>query len=331
MGSNPILNQYLLRITVAGHVVQEPQHLTDGTCLFPVNAVTYVREQMQAATLMCWDNRPPCPKAYSPVHITDPLDCIDRRTLLPVIVVEDLTLQVGDHRLAALANNARIETTRIFLEEYTTKSPHDHSIIIPESPYHLIPDQSHQYIPSTASLSSIPPYPNPPPLPILTPTWWKDNAEKLYPPFEASSKQTLAILSQPPSREYLQSQEEASVNNQPGQDLPTSYALRGARDEEISEKHGNSDFNHSTSFENISNESYISQQPRQLFSVMEQEHNNIQTPITQLNEATIYLEELPIDTSKHLSVSSKKRKRTDSDAGGPSNSTRAKRSDPTGR
>ncbi|KIJ24807.1 hypothetical protein M422DRAFT_274328 [Sphaerobolus stellatus SS14] len=63
---------------------------------------------------------------------------------------------------------------------------------------------------------------------------------------------------------------------------------------------------------------------------MEQEHNNIQTPITQLNEATIYLEDLPIDTSKHLSVSSKKRKRTDSDVGGPSNSTRAKRSDPTG-
>ncbi|KIJ24808.1 hypothetical protein M422DRAFT_274329 [Sphaerobolus stellatus SS14] len=226
MGSNPILNQYLPRITVAGHVVQEPQYLTDGTCLFPVNAVTYVREQMQAAIFIasivpskCWDNRPPCPKAYSPVHITDPLDCIDRRTLLPVIVVEDLTLQAGDHRLAALANKAH------------------HSIIFPESPYHLIPDQSHQYIPSTASLSSIPPYPNPLPLPISTPTWWKDNTEKLYPPFEASSEQTLAILSQPPGREYLQSQEETSVNNQPGQDLPTSYALTGARDEETSEKH----------------------------------------------------------------------------------------------
>jgi len=44
---------YLLpRVTVVGHAIQDPQILDDGTILFPVNALAYVRDDMEVATFM---------------------------------------------------------------------------------------------------------------------------------------------------------------------------------------------------------------------------------------------------------------------------------------
>ena len=57
------------------------------------------------------------------MHITGHLDHIDGRTLLPVIVVEDLTLQIADPVLAELANQARLKNAQDFLETYLTHSP----------------------------------------------------------------------------------------------------------------------------------------------------------------------------------------------------------------
>jgi len=60
------------------------------------------------------------PEEYSPVHITGPIDCLDTRTHLPVIIVEDITVDIGDRRIAELANEARVENSHAFVEAYVT-------------------------------------------------------------------------------------------------------------------------------------------------------------------------------------------------------------------
>ena len=77
----------------------------------------------------CWNNAPPIPQNFSPVHITGPIDCLDKRTRLPVIIVEDLTLQVGDSRLGELADRARIQNTRTFLDNYLNEYIHENGVL----------------------------------------------------------------------------------------------------------------------------------------------------------------------------------------------------------
>jgi hypothetical protein len=55
-----------------------------------------------------WPVGPPVPLPQSPIHVTGPFQCIDHNTRLPVLIVEDLTFNVGDRRVAELMNEARL-------------------------------------------------------------------------------------------------------------------------------------------------------------------------------------------------------------------------------
>ncbi|KIJ55051.1 hypothetical protein M422DRAFT_241135 [Sphaerobolus stellatus SS14] len=289
------LREALPRVTVVGHVIQEPQILDDGTCLFPVNAVTYVRGEMEAATFItsitpsaCWDNHPPAPKAFSAVHITGPIDCVDKRTLLPVITVKDLTLQIGDPRLAELADR--------------------NSEILPTAPYNLTADTVHPYLPSTAAVSSIPSYPNPPPVPFETPSWWKENAQKTYPVFEGSQEDLAFILSQPPAAQYL-----SKYDNSPTNRLTQTSSILGLTSSGT--YHTDTQLAGSTSMNIFQSQDENKSQDG---SVNLPSTNYHPAPSVRLDADTVYLEDIPIDNPKYVPSPSKKRKRTDSDIGGPS-------------
>ncbi|KIJ32934.1 hypothetical protein M422DRAFT_265275 [Sphaerobolus stellatus SS14] len=94
-----------------------------------------------------WPITPPTPKLHSPVHITGFIDCIDKFSLIPVIMVEELTLEIGNNRVTELINQARLESVGL-------KDPVSHQ------PFHthLNYNFSWKHQPSTASLSSIPSY-----------------------------------------------------------------------------------------------------------------------------------------------------------------------------
>jgi len=169
-----IQNHFLPRITVVGHIIQKPKILGDGTVVFPVNCLAFVRGDMEASTVIgsiapakCWSTGPPVPDAFSPVHISGPLDCLDKKTLLPVIIVEDITLDIGDREIAELANTARIKNTIDFIESYVnspiTGPP---PFKVAEEFFKLIPDEQYKYGNSNASIKSVPPYPNLMPYPL---------------------------------------------------------------------------------------------------------------------------------------------------------------------
>jgi len=49
-----------------------------------------------------------------------------------------------------------------------------------------MPDFEHQYAASSVSPASIPPYPNPPHLPLLAPPWFNDHVNRDHPPFSST-------------------------------------------------------------------------------------------------------------------------------------------------
>ncbi|KIJ44871.1 hypothetical protein M422DRAFT_251494 [Sphaerobolus stellatus SS14] len=168
-----ILPTFSPRVTIAGHVLQDVQELSDGTKLIIINAMDFVRDYHQVVTVIAamtpnnrWPIKPPTPKKNSPIRITGFIDCIDNQSRLPVITIEELTLELGNKRVAELANHARIERLLLKRKIHTTRET--------ETVMELImADKYWKYTASTASLSSIPPYGNPYPLPFpLEPTSW---------------------------------------------------------------------------------------------------------------------------------------------------------------
>ncbi|KIJ24034.1 hypothetical protein M422DRAFT_56576 [Sphaerobolus stellatus SS14] len=104
------------RISMIGHVLRGPTRSMTGTVLFPINSVAYVRDFLQVSTVIAsivpnnrWPGGVPSPKVNSPIHVSGPIDCIDDNTKLPVITVEELILEVGNHKLGELAYEAMFQ------------------------------------------------------------------------------------------------------------------------------------------------------------------------------------------------------------------------------
>ncbi|KIJ32904.1 hypothetical protein M422DRAFT_265243 [Sphaerobolus stellatus SS14] len=104
-----ILPTFSPRVTIAGHVLQDVQELSDGTKLIIMNTMDFVRDYHQVVTVIaamtpnnCWPIKPPTPKKNSPIRITGFIDCIDNQSRLPVVTIEELTLNLGTNVLLNL-------------------------------------------------------------------------------------------------------------------------------------------------------------------------------------------------------------------------------------
>ncbi|KIJ23479.1 hypothetical protein M422DRAFT_275925 [Sphaerobolus stellatus SS14] len=180
-----ILRAFQPRVVISGFIFQETEVLDDGTKLIFINAMGFVREGYQVLTVIGsmaignrWPTGPPTPKLYSPVHITGFFDCIDNFSLTPVIIIEELTLEVGNKRVTELINQARIEGK--FSKFHRT----EHSASRQAFETNVDFDFSWGYAESRASLASIPafhtPYPTPFPL-DRSAFWYPEREEPQYP------------------------------------------------------------------------------------------------------------------------------------------------------
>ena len=131
----------LLRITVVSHVIQDPQIMDDSTVLFPISAMAFIHDDTKIATFMweslsysyyvslsclsiwnincshrCWCYYIPIPTYGMLILVTGLVNCIDMNNHLPIMVVEDLTPDIGDCHITVLANNARLKDTMKFIE-----------------------------------------------------------------------------------------------------------------------------------------------------------------------------------------------------------------------
>ncbi|KIJ42583.1 hypothetical protein M422DRAFT_48192 [Sphaerobolus stellatus SS14] len=112
-----------------------------------------------------WPITPPTPKAHSPIHITGFIDCIDSKSGLPVITIEDLTLEIGNRRVTELANMARIQAVML-------RHPHQQHITEAGEIAPIEVDAEWRYPNSMVSLSSVTPHSTayPIPFPLLPPS-----------------------------------------------------------------------------------------------------------------------------------------------------------------
>ncbi|KIJ55904.1 hypothetical protein M422DRAFT_239066 [Sphaerobolus stellatus SS14] len=149
------------RVTVAGHIIQDTHEFDDGTQIIFINTIGYVQDYFQVLTVIgamamgdSWPPPPPSPKLHSPVHITGIIDCIDRKGFIPVIAIEELSHELGNHRVAELANHARIARAKLIGRP-----------LFPETaPIEF--DPAWCYFDARLSISSIPDYTNPYPTPF---------------------------------------------------------------------------------------------------------------------------------------------------------------------
>ncbi|KIJ32920.1 hypothetical protein M422DRAFT_265260 [Sphaerobolus stellatus SS14] len=165
-----MLQAFRPRVVISGYICQETEVLENGTNIIFVNAMGFAREHYNVVTVLGamvanlrWPIQPPTPKIYSPVQITGFIDCIDTFNQLPVITVEDITLEVGNKIVAEKVNQARVDLALIC---YHKRS----AFPVARRPFHrdIEFNYSWAYSGSYASLSSIPsyntPYPQPFPL-----------------------------------------------------------------------------------------------------------------------------------------------------------------------
>ncbi|KIJ23692.1 hypothetical protein M422DRAFT_275676 [Sphaerobolus stellatus SS14] len=181
-----ILRAFSPRITISGHVIQEVQQLRNGTKLVLINSMGFVRDHFQTLTVFGamapndrWPIAPPTPKPNSAIHITGFIDCIDNMNGIPVITIEDLTLEIGNRRVAELANTARIQ-------QAMNTNQQEGPAMIEGDITPIQADRSWRYEESRVSLSSVPPYstPYPIPFPLLPPSRAPGEPKPLDPGFD---------------------------------------------------------------------------------------------------------------------------------------------------
>ncbi|KIJ48380.1 hypothetical protein M422DRAFT_45364 [Sphaerobolus stellatus SS14] len=163
-----LLTGFVPRISVLGHVIGTPTLTPNGTVLFGVNSTAYVRDWVQVATVIGaiprsahWPVGPPSPKPWSPIYITGPIESIDNNTLLPVVTIEDVTFEAGNHSWGQIANDARLRLSY-------------HGAMLPNNITYsnfvsVHASHDHEYHPSSASYASVPRFPLTYPLPLETP------------------------------------------------------------------------------------------------------------------------------------------------------------------
>ncbi|KIJ41800.1 hypothetical protein M422DRAFT_255114 [Sphaerobolus stellatus SS14] len=179
------------------YITQETELLKDGTKLIFINAMGHVREYQQVITVigsMVANTRwpaltklpiPPTPKLHSPMHITGFIDCLDEFSLIPVITIEELTLEVGNNRVAELINQARLDSIRSNIGRDPASQQTFQT--------HIEFNDTWRFQPSTASLSSVPAYntPYPRPFPLDGVPYWLPrpaDVEYLPPRYPAPSE-----------------------------------------------------------------------------------------------------------------------------------------------
>ncbi|KIJ32883.1 hypothetical protein M422DRAFT_265218 [Sphaerobolus stellatus SS14] len=125
-----------------------------------------------------WPRGPPSPKPNSPVHVMGPIDCIDANTKLPVVTVEELTLEVGNRKLAEIANLARLR--KAYQEVRSRSMPPNFGDLLP---HELAADVGYPYQSSSVSLASTPSLPNSWPIPLERPLGASHETGIEYPRF----------------------------------------------------------------------------------------------------------------------------------------------------
>ncbi|KIJ23516.1 hypothetical protein M422DRAFT_247383 [Sphaerobolus stellatus SS14] len=183
--SSVILRAFQPRVVISGFIFQKTEVLDDGTKLIFINAMAHIRDYYQVLTVIGsmavnnrWPAKPPTPKLYSSVHISGFLDCIDTFSLIPVVVIEEITLEVGNKRVADLINQARFENSLSKFHrpaDSTSRMPFQSEVDF---------DFSWGYAESRVSLSSVPSYQTPYPTPFPldgTPYWYPKTEDPVYP------------------------------------------------------------------------------------------------------------------------------------------------------
>ncbi|KIJ48686.1 hypothetical protein M422DRAFT_247547 [Sphaerobolus stellatus SS14] len=82
-----------------------------------------------------WPKGPPIPKLHSPVHFIGILECIEKVIITPVIMVEEITLEIGNQKIRTLSTPA--------FDMLNGTMPK------------ISPDLEYQYEPSSASLGAV--------------------------------------------------------------------------------------------------------------------------------------------------------------------------------
>ncbi|KIJ23517.1 hypothetical protein M422DRAFT_275890 [Sphaerobolus stellatus SS14] len=152
------------RVVISGYIFQETEELANGTKLIFVNGMGFVGEHYNVLAVVGamvankrWPVQPPTPKLYSPVQMTGFIDGIDSCNDLPIIAVEDITLEIGNKLVAEKINQARIELALI-----------KYRLPVSQRPFHtdVEYDYTWAYAASRASLASVPSYDTSYPLPF---------------------------------------------------------------------------------------------------------------------------------------------------------------------
>ncbi|KIJ37855.1 hypothetical protein M422DRAFT_259463 [Sphaerobolus stellatus SS14] len=102
-------NLYIPRFTIIGHVIGRPS-IKNHAVMFTATSISYVFGCFQIVTVIAvippgvhWPKGPPIPKPHSPVHFIGILERIEKVTRTPVILVEEITLEIGNQKIRTLS------------------------------------------------------------------------------------------------------------------------------------------------------------------------------------------------------------------------------------
>ncbi|KIJ37660.1 hypothetical protein M422DRAFT_259754 [Sphaerobolus stellatus SS14] len=205
--TSTILQAFTPRVSIPGYITQETELLKDGTKLIFINAMGHVREYQQVITRIngCQHQvassheitNTANTEIHSPVHITGFIDCLDEFSLIPVITIEELTLEVGNNRVAELINQARLDSIRSNIGRDPASQQTFQT--------HIEFNDMWRFQPSTASLSSVPAYntPYPRPFPLDGVPYWLPrpaDVEYLPPRYPAPSECGDHVVEKNPTR-----------------------------------------------------------------------------------------------------------------------------------
>ncbi|KIJ46779.1 hypothetical protein M422DRAFT_249510 [Sphaerobolus stellatus SS14] len=106
------LNLFIPRFTIIGYVIGHPSD-KDHAVMFTVTSISYVFGSYQSVTVIAvivpgvhWPKGPPIPKPQSPVHIMGTLQRIEKASGTPIILVDDMTLEIGNVKIRNLSTQA---------------------------------------------------------------------------------------------------------------------------------------------------------------------------------------------------------------------------------
>ncbi|KIJ42586.1 hypothetical protein M422DRAFT_254367 [Sphaerobolus stellatus SS14] len=329
-----ILPTFTPRVTIAGHVLQDVQQLSNGTKLIVLNTMDFVRDYHQVVTVIAamapnnrWPIEPPTPKRHIPIRIPGFIDCIDNKWHLPVIIVEELTLELGNKRVAELANHARIERLLILCKAHPARETE--TAMEP-----IMADKDWIYATSAASLSSIPPYgsPYPLPFPLDSSVWGRSKPTELkYLPLRYPAPQ-LQKLSDIEELEEGEFREQSNDNgSDAGEDLEKGEedrtcagekeiedgdSIESEEQEDVQQASQRSSQIHTrrtfTAIADISQEFPFPSSQAMVLSdaTISDDEESVQEAAkkTALNNETVYLEDIPVVPRVVDRSSSKKRK-----------------------